>query len=101
MPGTEVLKVIIIIIAIIVVQFFEEKFEEKWIIALEIEDFSVEEIAFVPIASFWNIIIGISNLKSRAMITYLISKECYNILRIWVYALLKSSYLSLTFYGRD
>lgn len=46
-PGTEVLKVIIFIIAIIV-QFFEE----KRIIALEIKDFSVEGIAFVPIASF-------------------------------------------------
>lgn len=60
-PSTEVLK-IIIIIAIIVVQVFEKKFEEKWIIALEIKDLSMEKVAFVPIASIWDMIIWISEI---------------------------------------
>lgn len=39
-----------------------KKVEEKWIIALEIKDLSMEKVAYVPIASIWDMIIWISEI---------------------------------------
>lgn len=65
--------------AILFFFFWGGKVEEKWIIALEIKDFPMEEVMFVSIANIWSVIIWYLKYKIKSDDSIFNLKESYEI----------------------